>query len=124
MPLGNDVTGLSRQQNCRSWDPDKDRKEVVCKNISGPSREYDATLTRHHRKHKHQATGSRNVSLPAVVKGVSSRKAHHGPGRSTTHRGRSKESNVNRTWKTGGLDKVGSTRARANMDRATEKRPV
>ena len=47
MPLGNDVAGLRRQQNCRRWDPVKDRKEVVCKNISGPSREY-ATLTRHH----------------------------------------------------------------------------
>ena len=88
MLLGNDIAGLRRQQNCRIWDPDKDRMEVVCNNISGPSREY-AILTRHHWKHEHQATGSRNVSFPAVVKGISSRKAHHGPGRSALHRGRS-----------------------------------
>ena len=123
MPLGNEVAGLGRQQNCRSWDPNKDRKEVVCKNISGPSRE-NATHTRHHWKHEHQVTGSRNVSFPAVVKGVSSRRAHHGPGRSTAHRGGSKESKVNRTYKTGGPDEVESTRARINMDRAMEKGPV
>ena len=37
-----------------------------------------------------------------VVKSVSSRKAHHGPGTGTLHRGRSKESKANRTWKKGG----------------------
>ena len=26
MPLGNDVTGLSRRQNRSGWDPEKDRK--------------------------------------------------------------------------------------------------
>ena len=47
MPPGDDLARLRRQPNCRSWDPDKDRKEVVCKNISGSSREY-ASITRHH----------------------------------------------------------------------------
>ena len=96
---------------------------MVSKNISGPSREY-ATLMRHHGKHEHQATGSGNVSFPAVVKGISSRKAHHGPGRSALHRGRYKESKVNRAWKTEGLDEVGYTRVRTNMGRAMEKGPV
>ena len=59
-----------------------------------------------------------------MIKGVSSRKAHDGSGRSAPHRGRSKESKVNRTWKIGGLDKVGSTRARTNMGRAMEKGSV
>ena len=92
MPLGNDVAGLSRQQNCSNWDPDKERKEVICKNISGPSREY-ANL----QDIIGNTTGSRNVSFPAVVKGVSSREAHHGPDRSTAHRRRSKESRINIT---------------------------
>ena len=56
MPLGDDVARLRRQPNCRSWDPDKNRKEVFCKNISGPSRKY-ATITRHHWKHKYRARG-------------------------------------------------------------------
>ena len=59
-----------------------------------------------------------------VVKSVSSRKAHHGPGRGTLHRGRSKQGKVNRIWKTVGLDEVGSTRARTNMGRTMEGGPV
>ena len=46
------------------------------------------------------------IYILLVVKSVSSRKAHHGPGRGTPHRGRSKESKANRTWKTGGGDEV------------------
>lgn len=41
MPHDNDVTGLCGRQDYRSRDPDKDRKKVVGKNISGPSREHD-----------------------------------------------------------------------------------
>ena len=37
------------------------------------------------------------IYILLVVKSVSSRKAHHGPGRGTLHRGRSKESKVNGT---------------------------
>ena len=60
-----------------------------------------------------------------VVNSVSSKKAHHGPGRGTLHRGRSKESKANRTWKTGGgMNEVGSTRARTNIGRAMEGGPV
>ena len=123
MPLGNDVARHRREPNCRSWDPDKDRQEVVCKNISGPSRVY-ATITRHHWKHENRARGSRNVSFPAVVNDISSKMAHHGPGRSAPHTGRSKESKFNRTWKTGDLDEVRSTRARTNMGKAMEEGPV
>ena len=99
MPLGNDVAGLSRQQNCSNWDPDKERKEEIsgCKNISGPSREY-ANL----QDIIGNTTGSRNVSFPAVVKGVSSREAHHGPDRSTAHRGRSKERKIHITLENSG----------------------
>ena len=113
IPLGYDFMGLSRQQNCRSWDPDKDRKEMVSKNISWPSREY-AILTRHHWKHEHRATGSGNATFPAVVKSVSSREAHHGPGRSAPHT----ERKVNRSWKTGGLYEVGSSKAIGTDGRA------
>ena len=68
--------------------------QVVSKNISRPSREH-ALLKKHHEQ---VVTGSMNVTFPAVVKSFSSRKAHHGFGRSTAHRGRSKDqSKVNRT---------------------------
>ena len=56
------------------------------------------TLTRHYWKHEHRATGSGNVSFPAV-KGISSRKALNNLGRSVRHRGRSKESKVIRIGK-------------------------
>ena len=59
-----------------------------------------------------------------VFKSVSSREAHHGPGKSTAHEGRTTESKINRTWKTGGLDKVGFTRVRVDMGRTLEEGPV
>ena len=71
MPLGNIVTGLSRQQNFRSWDPDKNMKEVVCKNISGPS---SVTITIHHWKHEQRAREYRNVSFTAVAKASAAEK--------------------------------------------------
>ena len=91
--------------------------------LSGPSREH-ATPTKHHRKHKHRATGSGNLSFPAVAKSFSSREAHPGSDRSTAHRGRSRKSNINKSWITGGLDEVESTVAIANMGRTVVEGPV
>ena len=71
IPLFNDVGGFNRQQNCRSWDPDKDRKEVVCKKISGPS---SVTITIHHWTHEHRARECRNVSFTAVAKASAAEK--------------------------------------------------
>lgn len=39
MPPGDDFMRLSRGQDCQSRDPEKKRKKVVSKNISGQSRE-------------------------------------------------------------------------------------
>ena len=71
MPLGDDVARLRRQPNCRSWDPDKDRKEVVFKKISGPS---SVTITIHHWTHEHRARECRNVSFTAVAKASAAEK--------------------------------------------------
>ena len=64
--------------------------QVVSKNISRPSREH-ALLKKHHEQ---VVTGSMNVTFPALVKSFSSRKAHHGLGKSTAHRGRSKDQKI------------------------------
>lgn len=47
MPSGNAAKRLSRLRGCQSSGPNKNRKKLVSKNISGPGREY-ALLTRHH----------------------------------------------------------------------------
>ena len=57
-------------------------------------------------------------------KSFSSREAHPGSDRSTAHRGRSRKSNINKTWITGGLDEVESTVAIANMGRTVVEGPV
>lgn len=119
MPSGNAAKRLSRLRGCQSSGPNKNRKKLVSKNISGPGREY-ALLTRHHWKHKPWTTRRGDVTFPAVVKSISNREALYGSGWSKMHREKSKESRNNLTWKTGGLDKVPPARAGFNL----EKKPV